>query len=353
MRNGNQIDESAQHFALFAKTVQYHIGLLGVDPHADNTSLQQEQVNRLSALELKFRDELLKTSLAETAYQCFIKFITEDLNNILRAKPYFRERKEAFQDHISGALKAKDWKILKNFHCNFLFINLVTKDWKWDSEEQLKLKKYLDQIIKVRKDLVTINLPLVISRVKVFWSRTQKSHLSYMDLVQIGADGLLAGIDKYCGTYDRRWRGVAIGRMVGNFIENYSATLVHLWPSDKRKLYRANKYRAKHIHGDYDVKKMVESVEVLKDGRRVANTNIDEITELLAAASPVSCDTAPMGEEEDHKNSIASYEAPYESRPDYQCEMWDAQILMLAAAQDLPLYDRKLLRLKGIDVPLE
>jgi DNA-directed RNA polymerase specialized sigma subunit len=347
------IDESIAHFQIFSKVVQHHLKIAGVKASNDNTLLQQEQVNSLSALELKFRDELLSSDLAETAYNRFIEFITEDLGNILRAKPYFRERKDAFQNHIARALKEKDWKALKGFHVNYLFINIVTKNWDWKSAEQQKLRPYLDQIIKVRKALVTINMPLVINRVKVFWSRTQKSHLSYMDLIQIGAEGLMNGIDKYCGQYDRRWRGVAIGRMVGNFIECYSQTVLHLFPSDRRKLYRANKYRAKHVQGEWDMAELVKTVEVLKDGRTVAKSSVDEILELLAASSPVSCDTTPVSEDKEGSDNIANYEAPYEDRPDYQCEMWDAQLQMLACANKLPLYDRKLLRLKGLDIDLD
>ena len=81
-----------------------------------------------------------------------------------------------------------------------------------------------------------------------------------MDLIQIGTLGLIAGIDKYYGEYQVVYRSVIIGRIVGYYIENYSSTLIHFYPSDKRKIYKANKIRAKHVYSDLDHDEVLKEI---------------------------------------------------------------------------------------------
>jgi DNA-directed RNA polymerase specialized sigma subunit len=167
-----------------------------------------------------------------------------------------------------------------------------------------------------------------------------------MDLVQIGVEGLVAGIDKYCGEYSKVYRSVLIGRMVGNFIESASSTMLHFYPADKRKIYRANKFKSRHIHGDYDTEDLVNEVSKAEGN----TTNAEEILSLMAASSTVSADSTSndaMGENT-VVDSIARYAAPEESRPDLQVEDKEARALMQKAILELPLIDRKLLRLKGL-----
>ena len=168
-----------------------------------------------------------------------------------------------------------------------------------------------------------------------------------MDLVQIACEGLMSAVDKFCLPYTPVFRSVIIGRIVGDFIANYSETLVHFYPVDKRKLYRANKVMSKfnveHIDFDLLADKINEGVEM--DHK----TTPEEIADLLAAASCISTDSSiSMGLEEPDSPSINRYAAPASCRPDIQVEQGEAVSKLEDAIRFLCLFDRKLLLLKGV-----
>jgi DNA-directed RNA polymerase specialized sigma subunit len=339
--------DDAEHFSLFAKSVERAISKYGHLPDEDLTVLQKSQVEELAKLEDDFRAALIRDSNGNAAYNEFVCYVLEERKNILVARPYFRERRSFFVSDISVAIRNRDIEKLKEFHLNYHWINLVSKKLIFGSEVRAIVKK----IENARYKLVEMNIPLVINRARIFWSRTPKSHLSFMDLVQIGSEGLIAAIDKYCGEYSEVWRDVAIGRMVGNLISRYSETMIHFYPADKRKIYSANKFRARHIYGDYEIEDLVKDISKVDSNK----TNPEEITGLMAAAAMVSADssTANDNSEVNITDSIAKYEAPEELRPDLQIEMKEADSIMQRAISSLSLFDRKLLRLKGLNVLLE
>lgn len=129
------------------------------------------------------------------------------------------------------------------------------------------LNTLFQKIKDIRDEMITQNLPLAISRARIFWSYTPESHLSYVDLIDIAAEGLTISVDKYVippGGYTRIFRSVSIGRMVSGFIEEYSNTLIHFYPNDKNKLYKANKLLKDKTNIDYDY----VSEELTKSGTR-------------------------------------------------------------------------------------
>jgi hypothetical protein len=90
--------------------------------------------------------------------------------------------------------------------------------------------------------LIEMNAPLAIAQATKFFKKTPKSHMTRMDLIQVAMEGLASGVDKYvCPYRNKSYRQVLIGRIKGNLIEAYSETMIHFYPSDKRKLYNANK----------------------------------------------------------------------------------------------------------------
>ena|ERR1017187_526115 len=339
--------DDAEHFALFAKSVERAIAEYGRLPSEDMTILQKRQVEELSKLEIKFRKALIKDPNGESAYLAFLAYVLDDKKNILVARPYFRERRLFFKTDISNAVRTRDIKALQKFHVNYHFVQLVSKALVFGKD----VNELIAKIGASRRELVEMNLPLVINRARIFYSRTPKSHLSFMDLVQIGTEGLMSAIDKYCGEYSKVWRGVAIGRMTGNYIENYSSTMLHFYPADKRKIYRANKFKSKHIHGDYNAEDLVKEVSKAEGNE----TDLEEITGLMAASAMVSADSAVSNSEIDStvSDNIAKYEAPEQLRPDLQVEAHEANFLMQKAISKLSLFDRKLLKLKGVDIALE
>jgi hypothetical protein len=215
-------------------------------------------------LEKKWRDTVVRHAYGPWVYRKFVTFISNEKKNILAARPYFRERQEIFAKQISKALKKGIGGVddLYRFAINYQFVLFVMKQRKWGANSQVA--KLADEIGKLRKDIVAINLPLGIARARVFYSRTPKSHLSYMDEIQIAAEGMMSGVDKYSPgrggkVSPKVFRSTMIGRMVGNFIEEYSETLIHFYPVDKRKIYRYNKL-VRNFPSEIDYEKVAQLV---------------------------------------------------------------------------------------------
>ena len=192
---------------------------------------QARQFSELVAMERDFRQTLIGSSYGPTAYEKFIKKICYENGNILTSRPYFRERQEVCIGPISQALKREAVTALYKYHFNYNFIAWLMKTKKWHPTNKLKI--LARKIEQLRWKILVENMPLAISQARVFWSkaplRTNDTRFSFMDFVQIGADGMLSAIDKFClprhlarwPQQIRVWRAVAIGRMKGNFIEMF------------------------------------------------------------------------------------------------------------------------------------
>lgn len=137
------------------------------------------------------------------------------------------------------------------------------------------------------------NLPLAISQAKIFYSNTPRSHLSYMDIVQIHAQGLLLAIDKFVPPNDarmseanslqayRKFRPVAIGIMARDRVNAYSETPVHFFPKQRLIRYRANKALRTQTGPEVDWQEVCEQVNSdLRDSG--VRTDPEELQSLVA-----------------------------------------------------------------------
>jgi len=331
------------HFKKFASSLEREIA-----KHGNNFfGRQKEQLEQLIKLENEFRRTIIQHPWGAGVYRDFVKLICDEKRNILAARPFFRERQQVFTKQISKALKKRAEKSLYRFRFNYQFVRFAVGARKWHRGSQVR--KLAAEIDRLRTEILEMNMPLAISRARIFFSRTPKSHLTYMDFIQIGCEGLMSGLDKYVPEGEvvpRSFRGVAIGRMTGNFIEEYSETPIHFYPADKRKIYRANKIVGKFAEGvDYD--RLADSVNANVDAGH--QTNSAEIAALMAAASVVSADSATSSDPE-APEPIARFAAPESARPDAQVEERDAYVTMAAAMQTLTVFERKLLRLRGVSL---
>lgn len=337
------------HFAQFAKTLEKRIESYG-ETRSTKEFLERQkfQVEELQRLESEFRKALIRHRWGPTVYRAFVKYIREERNNILAARPFFRERAPVFTAHISKALQTSSHVSLYQFHFNYQFVLFAMRACDWPKRG--KLAKLARDIESVRLALIEQNMPLAISRARIFW-RYARAHLSYMDLVQIAYDGLASGVDKYVGPYSRSFRATIIGRITGNLIEENSETMLHFFPSDRRKLYNANKALKEHIAGDVDFQKLANDVNA--SGKGSYTTTPDEIASLVAAASVVSADAQPAGTqhaEEPVTESIERFAADPELQPDILVEKAEARAAMFAAIERLPILERKILVLKGVSL---
>lgn len=338
---------SEQHFVDFAKTLEKQIAKL--PPNEEEH--QRNQVETLIALEEDFRRRLIALPEGEGIYRAFLWYIRKEKGNILAARPFFRERQQKFTEEISPVFQRADHKGLYPFAANYEFIRFAIDNSDWDNNhEMVVLARAIENL---RAELAVQNMPLAISRARIFWSRTPESHLTYMDLVQETAMGLLAAIDKFTPPYRTAFRAVIIGRCLGNLISAYNQTSMHFYPSDRRKLYRANKMLARH-EGEPDFEKVAKSVNShLPDE---IQTDPDEIRALMAAAYGLSSidnapvdDSASLSGDDYPPQQVEVVAASDDNRPDVQAEHRDAMNKMYTAIQRLTLLEQKLLKLKGVE----
>jgi len=346
----NKQFDSQEHFRKFTGSLAIAIEACEED-YADDMSaesIQRSQLEELTWLEDKWRDILIRHRYGPNVYRKFVTYITEENRNVLSARPYFRERHNVFFAEISKALKKRDAEALYQFHVNYMFIGWVLKSRKWAPKSPITV--LARRIEAIRHALVEMNTPLAISRARIFWSRTSKSHLTFMDFVQIAIDGLLSAIDKYEMPYTTAFRGVAIGRMVGNFINAYSKTFVHFSSSDQRKLYRAHKAISRYDKNEVDFEDLAARVnEGAKNG---GETNASEIQHLLSAASYISGETLVTNQSGDEERTATTLfdviAADDHWQPD--CAVENAEVLHVLAqsVRKLPIIHQKVLIMRGI-----
>lgn len=360
--------EGDEHFKLFAKNLTNKLMRYGKMEDVNLLALQRKQLERLVALEGQFRSTLIAHPWGPGVYKSFVYFICNENGSIQAARPYFRERQITCIGPISLALDRRSHEALYKYNFNYQFVSFVIRSRRWPAGSVLR--KLAKAIELIRRDIIELNMPLAISQARIFWSKAPSkapcTHLQYMDFVQISCDGLISAVDKFVlpspvkfrsekalNEQFRKFRPMAIQRMVGNFIESYSETMVHFFPKDKRKLYRANKFLARH-QGAIDWEKVSEAVNKDSQGRPVesgACTNSSEIVDLLGAASGMMVSESSSGEaeqDEERENPLDRCAAAEGCRPDVQVERSEVSDRLHSAMLSLPTLDRKLLRLKGV-----
>jgi DNA-directed RNA polymerase specialized sigma subunit len=346
--------EPDEHLHAFAGWLEVAIDRYGDLSEETIVERQKRQLEALDGLEEEFRRTLIAHKWGKNVYRDFVSFIRDEKENILAARPYFRERQKVFTKRISPVLKERDWQALQEFHFNYNFVRFVIHSRKWWPGS--RIFAIYQEIVNIRRDLILMNLPLVITRSKIFKDNTPPAHLSYMDFIQIASEGLISAVDKFVLPYDPKFRNVAIGRMIGNFIENYSETVLHFFPSDKRKIYRANKILRRWGRDNIDFEKLAEEVnqDPKKPGKLIKSslrTNAEEISGLVAASSTVLASAyagaETEGGDEEPLDNMAT--APIESNPDHRFEKEEALDKMRNAIyQRLSLREIKLLRMRGL-----
>lgn len=316
--------------------------------NADGTS-QKQQVEELVGAERLFHETMLSNNKVSTeVYKRFVQLVRVKNKNILSARPYFRESSETFSEKITPALKANDPEALKVFAINYHFVKFAKDRWVglWSKKNELLYQR----VKRARTILIENNMPLAINRAKLFYRKTPKGHLSFMDMIEVSSMGLAAGIDKYIGEYKKNYLGVAIGRIVGNLIDAYSETVVHFYPSDRRVLYRANSIRGRQ--GITDIVELTKAVndsfaaDLLEGKTAPKPVTVVELSYLMNAASLISSD-ANVGEQ-----GFGVYDYTACDKDDAEQSFIKTEKLsnMTRLAQRLPIINRKILRLKGIEI---
>jgi len=340
-------------FRKFTKDIQYVLEKnMGVKRNRKMVDeIQRKQVEDLMRLEVEFKNTILKSSplRSKEVYQKFIGLITIENQNILTARPYFREQAKAFSSHVTPALKAGNIKELQKYHINFNFIKFVRMNWKGALPPESEI--LYNTIEKLRNELIENNLPLAVSRAVQFDEKTPESQKERMDIINSACMGLISGIDKYkAETYTKVFRSVCIGRMSGNMVDTYSETSLHFYPSDKKILYKANILRSRK--NARDMEHLLELInedlvaEAKEKKTKLVPVTLDQLNELMNAQSTISADTT---EDEDGAN-IFSYTAdPY---ADVEKKIIKRDMIRQVgnACSQLDIIEIKVLKLKGVSL---
>jgi DNA-directed RNA polymerase specialized sigma subunit len=330
------------HFDKFATSLERMLAAYAINPR-QRFEHQKSQMESLVAAEKAFRLNLVRHRFGEKVYKAFLSYIHEERRNVLAARPFFRERAEVFKASISPQLAARSHKGLYKFAINGQFVQFVFTRFGYLFKGKSPVRVQANEVLRLRKELVEQNLPLAISRAKLFRRKTPASpHMANMDAVQTAGEGLISAVDKYVLPFAGNFRAVIIGRATGNLISTYSEPMLHFYPGDRRKIYRANKARRR----TQEVDKIVESVN---DGLPEAmKTNADEIQMLMNASSHLSLDqpvTTPDGQNE--KASYADCTADQNMLPSDIVEQKESQERLAKGLASLSLMERKALALKG------
>lgn len=317
----------------------------------EDGSDQKKQVELLMKLEGQFKRSILRYSQCREIYKKFILLVVVQNQNILSARPYFREKAVTFSKKITPAIQKADIKALQNFNINFKFIKFIEENWL--GPMPVKSKELIQKIEKARRILIENNLPLAINEAKRFHRKVPENHVTLMDMIAAAAEGLGSGIDKWVGPYSKVFRSVCIGRMKGNMVDMYSETTLHFFPTDKRILYKAN--TIKFREGADSLPELVDAINKSfeqdeKDGKKGSKERVTEgqLYNLMHAASTFSADSHP--EEGSEEGQTILDLTPDDDNLEDRMINSEAYARALIIAKDMDLITRKILIMKGLEV---
>jgi DNA-directed RNA polymerase specialized sigma subunit len=300
--------------------------------------LQRTQVMDLIQYERDFVDELIALQLADTAYGVFVDFITKEKCNILAARPYFRERQTKFSSEITGHLQQRNLTALSTYRINHPMLSFWLKRLKVTPQNLPSLWAIYQKVESQRMVIARTNAPLALNRCKKFWNTTPHSHLEYMDLIQIAQEGLLTAIDKFVPPFTKVFRSVIIGRITAGHIKEYSSTMVHFLPDDRRIIYKANKCRKDGLSAAATADRINQEI-----GENCALTESD-VQDIMSASSHLSLFGKSDDTEEGAPSLIDVTPSATTVQPDAVSEKMDVYRKMTRALHCLPMFEQKLLR---------
>lgn len=352
--------DTSPHFRVFAGQLEAILDVheKAEDPDEELLVRQRRQLKRLIGLEIEFRDSLYKHPWGANVYRDFFVFILDTKKNLLAARPYFRERHEIFKAGISRFFRKRDIEGFRSYRLNWSFVEWVLRSRRWPVGSKIRVlaKSIADQ----RQEILEQNLPLALSQARMFWNNTPQSHLSYMDIVQLQAQGLLLAADKFVPPDDskmserqslaayKNFRAVAIGIMTRDRVNAYSETLIHFYPKDRAKIYRALK-ALRRTFGEVDFDALASQItdELKTSGIK---TDGNEIRDLLAAVSSPLNTPFDSGTEATPASSpvVDTFAGPEALRPDSQFEDAENRSVLRNTISVLRTKEQKLLKLKGV-----
>ena len=112
-------------YAKFVKTIKQKI-----EENNGKIGDQKDQFELMYSLERKFQYHVSKSAQCEKVYMKIIIHVKKELGNILKAKGFFREKKDVLSRHISGAIKEYNAKELSKYQMNYNLVLFLINNWK-------------------------------------------------------------------------------------------------------------------------------------------------------------------------------------------------------------------------------
>lgn len=301
---------------------------------------QIDQGDALVALEAEFREKLVAMpAMGQRVYRRFIKERCDA--SVLTARPYFRARQKIFAAEIGPAMERADVAVVQTHCINYRFIRWVLRTFRLRAE----FHDLAQRIVRQRGNMAILILPLALSRLRIFWGRTPRSHNGYLDLMDVAVEGCMAAIDKFVAPFTRTFRAVVIGRISTYLIDAYSQTQTHFYPGDKRMLYRANKL-VRQVGGTgleaLDYEDLVMRIRREHPDEQIITTP-EGLASMMQAASSVSLDSGPAGVFRAVRERPTMAASPAEA-----AEQQELQACLQEGLRLTSLVERKVLQLLGM-----
>jgi len=188
-------------------------------------------------------------------------------------------------------------------------------------------------------------MPLAINIAMKFYKAVPKSHVSLMDMINASSSGLSIGVDKWVGPFRTVFRSVCIGRMKSNIMELYNQTFLHFYPSDKKIIYKANLLKSREKIKDPKI--LLKRInEYLKESGDKRVLKAHELEDLLNGSSMTSVET----EIDDEGYTLYDTYVDDNGNVEKNAEKRDVLSKTLVACQGLDTIERKIIRLKGVEL---
>lgn len=308
------------------------------------TKKQKSQVERMMELECIFKDSINFYRQSDRIYHKFIIYTKIKKGNILTARPFFRETSKVFGKKISPAFKEEDIEKIKTFNINYKFMMFVLKNWKGNVPP--RALKAWEEHQQVRGEIIENCMPLAINEAMKFYKAVpQNSAVTLMDMINASMAGLAIGVDKWVGPFRTVFRSVCIGRMKGNIMDLYNQTFLHYYPSDKKIIYKTNLLKSREKIEDNNI--LLDAINhYLKesgDNRKLEKYEFDSIL------NGTSMSAVESQQETDGFNDYDMY-VDEESDTENKVEKIDTLKKVLMACENLNMMEKKIIRLKGVDL---
>jgi hypothetical protein len=309
----------------------------------DFTKKQKAQVERMMELEEIFKKVINSYKQSDKIYYKFLMHIKIEKGNILMARPFFRENSKTFGKDISPAFKEDDIQKIKEFHINYKFILFVIENWKGNIPT--KAMDAWEEHQEVRRQIIENSMPMAINEAMKFYKAVPKNHTTLMDIINASVAGLCIGVDKWVGPFKTVFRSVCLSRMKSNIMDIYNQTFLHYYPSDKKIIYKSNLLKSREKIKDQ--KKLLDAVnnylEENNDKRVLEN---HELQNLLNGSSLESIEVSATEE------GFSIYDTYIDENNDTEKNIEKLDILKqaLVNCENLLIIERKIIRLKGVDL---